>query len=49
VLNEKRLVQRAGLDEAQVLLASPGAMSTELAATVAAVGGLLGAEPLRIR
>jgi hypothetical protein len=49
VLNEKRLVQSAGLDEAQVLLASPGAMSTELAATVAAVGGLLGAEPLRIR
>jgi hypothetical protein len=49
VLNEKRLVQRAGLDEAQVLLASPGATATELAATVAAVGGLLGAEPLRIR
>ena len=49
VLNEKRLVQRAGLEEAQAALARLGATSTELAATVAAVGGLLGAEPLRVR
>ncbi len=49
VLNEKRLVQRAGLDEAQAVLARPGATSTELAATVARVGTLLHTEPLTTR
>jgi predicted nucleotidyltransferase len=48
-LNEKRLVQRAGLDAAQALLARPGATSAELAATVATVSTTLGAEPLTAR
>ena len=49
VLNEKRLVQRAGLDEVQALLARPGSDRTELAATVAAVSTVLGSEPLAAR
>jgi predicted nucleotidyltransferase len=49
VLNEKRLVERAGLDEAQALLASPGATPAELAATVAAVSATLRVEPLVAR
>jgi predicted nucleotidyltransferase len=49
VLNEKRLVQRAGLDEAQALLARPGATAAELAATVATLGAVLGIAPLSAR
>ena len=45
VLSEKRLIQRAGLERVQPLLATPGATSTELTATVAAVGAILGAQP----
>jgi predicted nucleotidyltransferase len=48
-LNEKRLVQRAGLDELQPLLAAPGATGAELAATVASVSAGLGVEPLAVR
>jgi hypothetical protein len=49
VLNEKRLVERAGLGEAQALLARPGATSAQLAATVATLGTQLGVEPLTAR
>jgi predicted nucleotidyltransferase len=49
VLNEKRLVQRAGLDEAQALLARPGVTAAELAATVASVAEVLRTEPLSAR
>ncbi len=49
VLNEKRLVRRAGLDEVQSLLANPGATRRELAATVASVSANLFAEPLTAR
>jgi predicted nucleotidyltransferase len=49
VLNEKRLVRRAGLDAVQALLARPGATSAELAATVATVSTALGAKPLTAR
>ena len=49
VLNEKRLVQRAGLDEVQKLLASAGATSAELAATVATVSATLGVKALTAR
>ena len=45
VLSEKRLVQRAGFEEAQPLLAKPGCTSAELTATVAAVSAILGATP----
>jgi hypothetical protein len=49
VLNEKRLVERAGLSEVQPLLAAPGATRAELAATVAAVAGAVGVPPLSAR
>jgi hypothetical protein len=49
VLNEKRLVERAGLAEVQPLLAAPGAASAELAATVGALAGALGIPPLSAR
>jgi predicted nucleotidyltransferase len=49
VLNEKRIVQRAALDEVQGLLAGPGATRAELTATVAAVSATLGVEPLSAR
>ncbi|HEX2415233.1 MAG TPA: nucleotidyltransferase domain-containing protein [Thermoleophilaceae bacterium] len=49
VLNEKRLVQRAGLDELQGVLARPGNTRAELAAAVAAVGAGLDIEPLAAR
>jgi predicted nucleotidyltransferase len=49
VLNEKGIVQRAGLDAVNALLAGPGATSTELAGTVAAVGAALGVQPLAVR
>ena len=49
VLNEKRLVRRAGLEEAQALLAGPGSTPAELAATVAAVSTVLRAEPFATR
>lgn len=49
VLNEKRLVHRAGLDEVQATLAKPGATAAELAATVADVGAALRLEPLSAR
>jgi hypothetical protein len=49
VLNEKRLVHRADLDDAQAALARPGADRTELAAGVAAVGAMLGIDPLTAR
>jgi hypothetical protein len=47
--NEKRLVQRAGLDAVQPLLARPGGSAEELRATVEAVAGVLGIEPLAAR
>lgn len=49
VLNEKRLVQRAGLDEAQRLLAQPGHTRAELGASVATMAGTLEVEPLSVR
>ena len=49
VLNEKRLVQRAGLDELQPILARPGNTRPELAAGVAAVSAVLDIEPLAAR
>ena len=49
VLGEKRLVERAGLDSLQPLLASPGATSEELTVTVAAVAAVLGVEPFSAR
>lgn len=48
VLNEKRLLQRAGLGDLQPLLA-PAAAGADLAAAVAAVAGVLGADPLAAR
>ena len=48
-LNEKLLVERAGLDDVQELLARPGATGAELGATVAAVAGALEVEPLSAR
>jgi predicted nucleotidyltransferase len=48
-LNEKRLVERAGLGEAQASLARPGATRAELTATVAAIGEVIELEPLTIR
>ena len=49
VLNEKRLVRRAGLEDLEATLAGPGATPTELAASVAAVSTALGVEPLTAR
>jgi hypothetical protein len=49
VVNEKRLVQRAGLDAAQALLAAPGATSADLEPTVAAVSAAIGVDPLPTR
>jgi predicted nucleotidyltransferase len=46
VLNEKGLVARAGLEEAQALLARPGSTGAALAETVEAVSEALGAKPL---
>jgi hypothetical protein len=47
--NEKRLVQRAGLDAVQPLLAHVGATAGDLTATVDAVAATLGIEPLSAR
>jgi hypothetical protein len=47
--NEKRLVERAGLDAVQPLLARAGATPDELEATVRAVARVLGIEPLSAR
>jgi hypothetical protein len=47
--NEKRLVERAGLDAVQPLLANVGATADELDDTVRAVAGALGIEPLSAR
>jgi predicted nucleotidyltransferase len=49
VVNEKRLVERAGLDEVQPLLGGAGATGVELAATVRAVADALGVQQLRAR
>ncbi len=49
VINEKRLVQRAGLDDLQLLLARPGGTAKELAATVSAVSAGLNIESLAAR
>jgi predicted nucleotidyltransferase len=49
VLNEKRLVRRAGLQGIEPLVASPGADGAELGATVAAAGRELGIAPLATR
>jgi predicted nucleotidyltransferase len=49
VLNEKRLIARAGLGDLQPLMGAPGATSAALASTVAAVGDVLGVEPLEMR
>jgi class 3 adenylate cyclase len=44
VLNEKRLVQRAGLDEVQTLVARTGTTESELTTTVIAVNDTCGQE-----
>ncbi|MFC7327644.1 nucleotidyltransferase domain-containing protein [Marinactinospora rubrisoli] len=49
VLNEKRLVERAGLHDTRPLLAHPGGTSAELRATTAAVRDRLGIAPLVAR
>jgi hypothetical protein len=49
VLNEKRLVRRAGLDALQPLLAEPGATAASLAGTADAVARALGIAPLAVR
>jgi hypothetical protein len=49
VLNEKRLVERAGLGQSQALLAQPGASRAELMRTVERVSGALGTSPLVAR
>jgi hypothetical protein len=49
VFNEKRLVARAGLGDAQALLARPGDEPAELGATVAAVSEAIGVAPLAAR
>jgi predicted nucleotidyltransferase len=49
VINEKRLLHRAGLDDLQPLLAPAAAAGADLAAAVAAVAGALGADPLAAR
>jgi hypothetical protein len=49
VLNEKRLVERAGLGALQSVLARPGSTIEELMATVAIVTGALDGDPLTIR
>lgn len=49
VLNEKRLLQRAGLEEIHALVAHPGTTAPELSATVTAVAELLEIQPLAAR
>ena len=49
VLNEKRLVERAGLGAARPLLGAAGRTAAELEATVAAVADAIGVEPLAAR
>ena len=49
VLNEKRLVGRAGLEAVAPLLANVGGGAAELGATVEAVGRVLGLEALPVR
>ena len=49
VLNEKRLVARAGLEAVAPLLAKAGEDARELGATVEAVGRVLGLEALPVR
>jgi hypothetical protein len=49
VLNEKRLVARADLDDAHALLARAGETASELEATVLNVSDLLHVLPLTIR
>jgi predicted nucleotidyltransferase len=49
VLNEKRLVDRAGLQDTQPLLARPGSTSDDLLASVALIGAALQIEPLTDR
>ena len=49
VLNEKRLVQRAGLDVVQTQMPKPGAAAADLAAGVMAVSAALGLEPITVR
>jgi hypothetical protein len=45
VLNEKRLVRRAGLDDVHALLGAPGTTTAELEVAVAAVSAAAGVEP----
>lgn len=49
VLNEKRLVERAGLEEVQGMVANAGRSSAELGATAAMVAAVLGVQPLVAR
>ena len=49
VLNEKGLVERAGLGAAQPLLGCPGASSTELLATTGSISAILEIRPLATR
>jgi predicted nucleotidyltransferase len=49
VLNEKKLVERAGLERSQPVLARPGAAPEQLAGSVAAISELVGVAPLATR
>ena len=49
VLNEKRLVARAGLESVQARLGAVGTTAAELEATAAAVSAALGVAPLAAR
>ena len=49
VLNEKRLVERAGLASTHPLLGALGASSSELLATTAALSDILAIRPLANR
>jgi hypothetical protein len=49
VLNEKRLVERAGLRQAEQLIGGASPEPADLATMVARVGAAIGAEPLQPR
>jgi predicted nucleotidyltransferase len=49
VLNEKRLVQRAGLEETDAILGAAGTTPDDLTRSVGAVATALGIEPLAVR
>jgi hypothetical protein len=49
ILNEKGLVERAGIEATQALLRCPGASSAELLATTGSISALLEIRPLATR